>query len=168
MNIKLISSLTLAMSMCGGIAFADGMPSITLPAPPQQIQLPYHPSMGAQERPPLPPYMMEEPGQAWHMKDAMMGLGPAIPFMPSMSQNHFYTTFAKANVTHDGHLTKSQAEDAPELGFVVKNFDAIAPKGKNYVTFGDILAWQLDQQAQNIENMSDQMHKQAEILRSEN
>lgn len=165
MNMKLMSSIAAVMSMYGGIAFADGVP----PTPPQL--LPYHQPMAMPEHLPLPSYMMEEPSgamsqhQAWHMKEAMMGLGPAMQFMPSMEQSYFYEAFAKANITHDGHLTKSQAEASPELGFVVKNFDAIASKGKNYVTFGGILAWQLDQQAQNI---SDQMHKQAEVLRSEN
>jgi hypothetical protein len=46
--------------------------------------------------------------------------------------------FADANTTHDGHLTKEQAEAAGNLKNVVKHFDAMDADHKGYVTIDDI------------------------------
>jgi hypothetical protein len=55
--------------------------------------------------------------------------------------------FAAANTTHDGRLTRDQAE-AGGLKMVAKNFDAIDVNHRGYVTLQDIRAYAQARRAQ--------------------
>ena len=48
--------------------------------------------------------------------------------------------FDAANVTHDGRLTREQAQGG-RMGMIVRNFDQIDVDHKGYVTVQDIRAW---------------------------
>lgn len=67
--------------------------------------------------------------------------------------------FDAANTTHDGRLTLQQAEDANMRG-VVKHFSQIDTQHLGYVTFNELMAWRMDQMAQ-------QMERRAAALRAQ-
>ena len=54
--------------------------------------------------------------------------------------NKMRERFDAANVTHDGRLTRAQAEQAG-LRMVSKNFDTIDTAHKGYVTFDEVKAY---------------------------
>jgi hypothetical protein len=56
--------------------------------------------------------------------------------------------FAMANVTHDGRLTREQAE-AAGWQMVVRNFPAIDVDQKGFVTLDEIRAWTMERQIHN-------------------
>jgi len=58
----------------------------------------------------------------------------------------FQQRFDAANVTHDGHLTKEQAQ-AAHMYSTVKNWDAIDTDKKGYVTADDLKAYAANQRA---------------------
>jgi hypothetical protein len=67
--------------------------------------------------------------------------------------------FATANTTHDGHLTLAQAQTAG-LKPVIKHFSAIDTQNRGYITFNQLMAWHLDDEAQ-------KMERRAAALRAE-
>ncbi len=62
------------------------------------------------------------------------------PAAVASSPEGFRAKFAAANVTHDGHLTRAQAE-AGHMPRIAKLFDAIDSDHKGYVTLKDIQAF---------------------------
>lgn len=76
---------------------------------------------------------------------------PAPPPMPAPRHpgrarqgGRFAQRFAAANVTHDGRLTRDQAQALPQ---VARHFDAIDTAHKGYVTRADIRAWRVARRA---------------------
>ncbi|MDE2199908.1 MAG: hypothetical protein KGJ41_12890 [Rhodospirillales bacterium] len=74
---------------------------------------------------------------------------PAVPGAPSPRPPHRRPAhkrltakqrFARANTTHDGHLTREQAQ-AGRMRAVVSHFDAIDRGHKGYVTEADLRAY---------------------------
>lgn len=59
-------------------------------------------------------------------------------------QNKMQAKFEAANTTHDGRLTRDQAQ-AAHMGRIAKNFDAIDADHKGYVTEQDIRTWRTAQ-----------------------
>jgi hypothetical protein len=84
--------------------------------------------------------------------DAPAAATPA-PAAPAMSApaTHARTTMEKrfdaANTTHDGHLTKAQAQ-AAHMTTTVRHFAAIDKDHKGYVTLDDISTYAKAQRAQ--------------------
>ena len=67
---------------------------------------------------------------------------PATPVPPAPPAHHrltFAEHFAKANTTHDGHLTLAQAKTGFQA--VARHFSEIDVGNKGYVTQDDIHAW---------------------------
>jgi hypothetical protein len=58
--------------------------------------------------------------------------------------------FDAANTSHDGRLTLAEAQ-AAGLKPVVAHFAAIDTQNRGYVTFNEIMAWHLDDEAQKLE-----------------
>lgn len=75
---------------------------------------------------------------------------PAAPSSKSAKATHtrrsFQQRFDAANTTHDGHLTKEQAQ-AAHMTSTVKNWDAIDKDKKGYVTMDDMKAYAASQRA---------------------
>jgi hypothetical protein len=67
--------------------------------------------------------------------------------------------FEAANTTHDGRLTLQQAE-AAGLKPVVEHFSAIDTGNRGYVTFNELMAWHLDEQAQKMERKAAELRSQ--------
>ena len=75
------------------------------------------------------------------MAEGMKPAKPAAPARVTWEQH-----FAKANTTHDGHLTLEQAKAGyPSL---VKHFTDIDVGGKGFITEDDMRAWHALQRAQ--------------------
>jgi hypothetical protein len=74
----------------------------------------------------------------------------AAPAAPSTKTTHTRMTaqqrFDAANTTHDGKLTKEQAQ-AAHMTSTVKNWDAIDKDKKGYVTMDDMKAYAAAQRA---------------------
>jgi hypothetical protein len=74
----------------------------------------------------------------------------AAPAAPSTKTTHTRMTaqqrFDAANTTHDGKLTKEQAQ-AAHMTSTVKNWDAIDKDKKGYVTMDDMKAYAASQRA---------------------
>ena len=72
---------------------------------------------------------------------AMAPAAPATtaPAHPTAAQTTMMRRFQAANTTHDGHLTKQQAQ-AAKMTTVVRHFDAIDKDHKGYVTADDLFA----------------------------
>ncbi len=69
---------------------------------------------------------------------------------PATHQGKWRQKFDAANTTHDGHLTLAQAQ-AAGLTPVAANFTAIDTANRGYVTFNQVMAWRLDQEAKQLE-----------------
>ena len=54
--------------------------------------------------------------------------------------HQFIDRFNAANTTHDGRLTREQAQ-AANMPYLVRHFDQIDTQHKGYVTLGDIRAY---------------------------
>jgi len=67
--------------------------------------------------------------------------------------------FDAANTTHDGHLTLAQAQ-AAGLKPIVDHFAAIDTQNRGYLTFNQIMAWKLDQEAQRLERKAASLRAQ--------
>ncbi len=67
--------------------------------------------------------------------------------------------FDAANTTHDGRLTLQQAE-AAGLKPIVAHFSAIDIKNRGYVTFNEVMAWHLDEEAQKMERRAAELRAQ--------
>ncbi len=76
---------------------------------------------------------------ATHASGAQLA-APVAAAAPATGPEGFRAKFAAANVTHDGHLTRPQAE-AGHMPMIVKYFDAIDSGHKGYVTLKDIQAF---------------------------
>ncbi len=87
------------------------------------------------DAPPPPPPGMGGPN--------MQG-GPGGPGGPHMNMRQ---RFEAANVTHDGRLTREQAEAAGLRG-ILRNFDQIDMDRKGYVTLQDLRAFAQARRAQ--------------------
>jgi hypothetical protein len=70
---------------------------------------------------------------------------PAAPTSPARTTA--LRRFEAANTTHDGHLTKEQAQ-AAHMVMTVRHFDAIDKDHKGYVTIEDLSAYAAAQRAQ--------------------
>jgi hypothetical protein len=74
----------------------------------------------------------------------------ATPAAPAKKTTHrrmtFQQRFDAANTTHDGKLTKEQAQ-AAHMTSTVKNWDAIDKDKKGYVTMDDLKAYAAAQRA---------------------
>jgi hypothetical protein len=66
--------------------------------------------------------------------------GPSVAAAPGAHGQGFRAKFAAANTSHDGHLTRAQAE-AGNMPMVARNFDAIDTDHKGYVTMKDLRAF---------------------------
>lgn len=66
---------------------------------------------------------------------------PAAPAAPATSAAKAADKFDAANTTHDGKLTKEQAEAAGNLKGIVKHWDEIDTDKKGYVTKQDVKAF---------------------------
>jgi hypothetical protein len=71
----------------------------------------------------------------------------AAPPLASDQKTTLTQRFEAANTTHDGHLTKQQAQ-AAHMQTVSRHFDAIDKDHKGYVTVDDISAYTAAQRAQ--------------------
>jgi len=71
----------------------------------------------------------------------------------------FRMRFDTANTTHNGRLTLQQAE-ASNMRSIVKHFNEIDTQHVGYVTFNEVMAWKMDQMAQ-------QMERRAAALRAQ-
>jgi hypothetical protein len=71
----------------------------------------------------------------------------------------FQRRFEAANTTHDGRLTLDQAQ-AGNLRSIVKHFNEIDTRHVGYVTLNEVMAWKMDQMAQ-------QMERRAAALRAQ-
>ena len=71
----------------------------------------------------------------------------------------FQRRFEAANATHDGRLTLDQAQ-AGNLRSIVKHFNEIDTRHVGYVTLNEVMAWKMDQMAQ-------QMERRAAALRAQ-
>ena len=72
---------------------------------------------------------------------------PAAP-APARAKPHrmsWKERFARANVTHDGHLTRQQAEQGYRT--IARHFAEIDASKKGYITVEDIAAWHKLQRA---------------------
>jgi hypothetical protein len=69
---------------------------------------------------------------------------------PGAHMGKWRQKFDAANTTHDGHLTLAQAQ-AAGLTPVVANFTSIDTGNRGYVTFNEVMAWHLDQEAKKLE-----------------
>jgi hypothetical protein len=67
--------------------------------------------------------------------------------------------FEAANTTHDGRLTLQQAQ-AAGLKPIVAHFSAIDTQNRGYVTFNEIMAWHLDEKAQQMERKAAELREQ--------
>ncbi len=72
----------------------------------------------------------DEPGQ----------MAPMQAQPQPQSHPRFADRFNAANTTHDGRLTREQAQ-AGRMGNIAKNFDVIDVDHKGYLTEQDIKAW---------------------------
>jgi hypothetical protein len=91
------------------------------------------------------------------------GMGQGGPGMDSghtggMMQK-MQARFTAANTTHDGHLTQAQAQ-AAGFDIVSANFAQIDTAHHGYVTFNDMIAWHLDQEAQRLEQKAASLRAQ--------
>jgi ABC-type glycerol-3-phosphate transport system substrate-binding protein len=84
---------------------------------------------------------------------------PASPDHTGGMMQKMQDRFNEANTTHDGHLTLAQAQ-AANFSVVSDNFTAIDTKKRGYVTFNDIIAWHLDQEAQHLEQRAESLRAQ--------
>jgi hypothetical protein len=100
---------------------------------------------------PLPPYQQD--------MQPMPDEGsppPGAPGAPGGKHNHdggmrkWQARFDAANTSHDGRLTLEQAQ-AAGLKPVVAHFSAIDTQNRGYVTFNEIMAWHLEDEAQKME-----------------
>jgi hypothetical protein len=107
--------------------------------------------------PPGQPGMQPPPDQAG-MQPPPPG-APEAPPQPDMAGRNdkaggmmrkWQNKFDAANTTHDGHLTLPQAQ-AARMKPIVDHFAEIDTKNRGYLTFNDIMAWHLDQQARKME-----------------
>jgi hypothetical protein len=114
----------------------DMQPGMQPPPPDGQYS---QPPQGGQYAPPDSPDALPPPaaGGKHHDHDAAM--------MQKWQQK-----FDAANTTHDGHLTLAQAQ-AAGLKPIVAHFAAIDTKNRGYLTFNDVMAWHLDDEAQKME-----------------
>jgi hypothetical protein len=78
------------------------------------------------------------------------GQPPGPPGEPPSggARNRGIEKFNAANVTHDGRLTREQAQSGGLHG-VARNFDAIDREHKGYVTIQDIRDWRRARKAAN-------------------
>jgi hypothetical protein len=94
-----------------------------------------------------------------HLAQAQAATAPAAaqqgPAQGTAVQQ-WHAVFNAANTTHDGHLTAAQAL-AAGLQPVATNFSAIDVKNRGYVTFNDILAWNLERRAKMLEQKAAQL-----------
>lgn len=67
-------------------------------------------------------------------------LTPSVASTAPAGAESFRAKFAAANTTHDGHLTRAQAE-AGHMPMIAKYFDAMDSDHKGYVTLKDIQAF---------------------------
>ena len=95
---------------------------------------PYGPPGPQQGYPPGYPYA--GPGQQQGYPSAPASAGPA-------NGGGLAQRFAAANVTHDGRLTREQAERS--MPFLARDFDAIDIDHKGYVTLPEIRAFAAQQ-----------------------
>ena len=104
--------------------------------------------------PPPGPYDGQPPSGAYGAPDAAGKHGHDAAMMQK-----FEARFEAANTTHDGRLTLQQAEDG-NLRSVVKHFNEIDARHLGYVTLNQVMAWRMDQEAQ-------QMERRAAALRAQ-
>ncbi len=95
--------------------------------PPGQEQGPYQPP-GPYQGQPLPPPP-----------------GPRASAQPNGGGGGLVQRFATANVTHDGRLTRQQAQGG--MPMVARNFDSIDIEHKGYVTLPEIRAFAAERRA---------------------
>jgi len=91
-----------------------------------------------QYAPPPPGQYAPPPGQ-YAPPPGQQG-GPQGEMPSGGARNRGIQKFNAANVTHDGRLTREQAQNGGLRG-VAKNFDAIDREHKGYVTVQDIRDW---------------------------
>jgi len=101
---------------------------------------------------PPPPMGYGPPGAAG--PDGGAGRGPDAGMMRKLE-----TRFDAANTTHDGRLTLQQAE-AANMRAIVAHFGEIDTHHAGYVTLNEVMAWRLDQMAQ-------QLKRRAAALRAQ-
>jgi hypothetical protein len=99
------------------------------------------------------------------MRPAPPYVQPPAPTVPAAAQQgngqgsmiqQWQSMFNAANTTHDGHLTAAQAQ-AAGLQPVVDHFSEIDLTKRGYITFNDILAWNLDRRARMLEQKAAQL-----------
>jgi len=71
--------------------------------------------------------------------------GPGASAQPRRGGGGLAQRFAMANVTHDGRLTRQQAQGA--MPMVARNFDSIDIEHKGYVTLPEIRAFASERRA---------------------
>ena len=103
-------------------AYASGQPQGYAAEPPGQEQ-------GSYQSQPLPPPQPQ----------------PGASAYPQAGGGGLVQRFANANVTHDGRLTREQAESG--MPMVARNFDTIDIEHKGYVTLPEIRAFAAERRA---------------------
>jgi hypothetical protein len=95
--------------------------------------------------PPYQPGMQPPPDEAGPPPP---GAGPRHDHDGGMQK--WQARFDAANTTHDGRLTLAQAQ-AAGLKPVVAHFAMIDTRNRGYVTFNEIMAWHLEDEAHKLE-----------------
>jgi hypothetical protein len=91
------------------------------------------------------PAMAQTPTTAAPAAPAVTTPAPAAPAARPRTATE--KRFEAANTTHDGHLTKAQAQ-AAHMTVTVSHFAAIDKDHKGYVTLDDLAAYSAAQRAQ--------------------